>query len=66
LDDLTEDDVIYEARQKAVDMRIDPGIASLAYKRQVDAKSVPALASRICSFVWVNMKDIPCNIKYVQ
>jgi len=36
LDDLTDNDVIYEARQKAVDMRIGLDIASLAYKRQVD------------------------------
>lgn len=36
LDDLTDDDVIYEARQKAVDMRIGLDIASLAFKRQVD------------------------------
>ena len=36
VDDLTEADVIYHARQKGVDMRIGMDIASLAYKRQVD------------------------------
>jgi uncharacterized LabA/DUF88 family protein len=36
LADLSPDDVIYEARQKGVDMRIGIDIASLAYKRQVD------------------------------
>lgn len=35
-DDLGEDELIYEARQKGVDMRIGLDIASLAYKRLVD------------------------------
>jgi len=35
LSDLNEDDVIYDARQKAVDMRVGLDIASIAYKRQV-------------------------------
>ncbi len=35
-EDLTEDDVIPQARQKGVDMRIGLDIASLAYKKQVD------------------------------
>lgn len=50
LEDLTEDDVIPQARQKGVDMRIGLDIASLAYKKQVnqivlfagDADFVPA------------------------
>lgn len=33
---LSEKDVIYDVRQKGVDMRIGLDIASLAYKRQVD------------------------------
>ncbi|MBM3724896.1 MAG: NYN domain-containing protein [Acidobacteria bacterium] len=33
---LSEDDVLYEVRQKGVDMRIGLDIASLAFKRQVD------------------------------
>ncbi len=36
LDQLTEDDVRYEVRQKGVDMRLGLDIASLAYKKQVD------------------------------
>ena len=36
LSDLAEHDVVYEVRQKGVDMRIGLDIASLAYKRQVD------------------------------
>jgi uncharacterized LabA/DUF88 family protein len=35
LDELQEDDVVYEARQKAVDMRVGLDIASLAFKKQV-------------------------------
>lgn len=35
-DDLTESDVIPNARQKGVDMRIGLDISSLAYKKQVD------------------------------
>ena len=35
VEDLQEDDVVYEARQKAVDMRIGLDIASIAYKKQV-------------------------------
>lgn len=35
-EDLTEDDVIPQARQKGVDMRIGLDIASIAYKKQVD------------------------------
>lgn len=35
ISDLQEDDVVYEARQKAVDMRIGLDIASLAFKKQV-------------------------------
>lgn len=34
--DLSEDDIIYHARQKGVDMKIGLDIASLAYKRIVD------------------------------
>lgn len=34
--ELTESDVIYEARQKGVDMRIGLDISSLAYKKAVD------------------------------
>jgi len=33
---LTEDDVLYDIRQKGVDMRIGADITSLAYKKQVD------------------------------
>ena len=36
LDQLTEGDVEYEARQKGVDMRIGLDIAALAFKRQAD------------------------------
>ncbi|MCK5688387.1 NYN domain-containing protein [Myxococcota bacterium] len=36
LDDLTQDDVIFDIRQKGVDMKIGIDIASLAYKKQVD------------------------------
>jgi len=36
LDSLTEDDFIFVAQQKGVDMRIGVDIASLAYKKQVD------------------------------
>ncbi len=36
LDDLRENDVIYSAKQKGVDMKIGLDIASLAFKRQVD------------------------------
>jgi len=36
LDDLTEQDVQYDVRQKGVDMRLGLDVASLAYKRQVD------------------------------
>lgn len=36
LDDLTEDDFMFVAQQKGVDMRIGIDISSLAYKKQVD------------------------------
>lgn len=36
LSDLTEDDFIFVAQQKGVDMRIGVDIASLAFKKQVD------------------------------
>ncbi len=36
IDDLSESDVKYEARQKGVDMRIGLDIASLSYKKDVD------------------------------
>ncbi|MFO1351538.1 MAG: NYN domain-containing protein [Gammaproteobacteria bacterium] len=36
LEDLTENDVVYDARQKGVDMRIGLDIASMAFKHQVD------------------------------
>ena len=36
VNDLTDSDVRYEARQKGVDMKIGPDIASLAYKKSVD------------------------------
>ncbi|MEQ1531055.1 MAG: NYN domain-containing protein [Methylococcales bacterium] len=36
LTDLTENDVMYEARQKGVDMRIGLDISSLAYQKSVD------------------------------
>jgi len=36
LDQLSESEVEYEARQKGVDMRIGLDIAALAFKRQVD------------------------------
>ncbi len=36
LHDLTENDVMYEARQKGVDMRIGLDISSLAYQKSVD------------------------------
>jgi uncharacterized LabA/DUF88 family protein len=36
LDEISQDDVKYEVRQKGVDMRIGLDIASMAYKRQVD------------------------------
>jgi uncharacterized LabA/DUF88 family protein len=35
-DEISQDDVKYEVRQKGVDMRIGLDIASMAYKRQVD------------------------------
>lgn len=35
-DQLTDDDFIYDIRQKGVDMKIGLDIASVAYKRQVD------------------------------
>ncbi|MDX8407955.1 MAG: NYN domain-containing protein [Mariprofundaceae bacterium] len=68
---LQEEDVIYEARQKAVDMRIGLDIASIAYKEQVqrivlvagDSDFVPAakLARRegidfILDPMWSNIK----------
>lgn len=36
VDDLTEDDVIYELRQKGIDIKIGVDIASMAIKRLVD------------------------------
>lgn len=36
LDDLTDDDLVYRAKQKGVDMKIGLDIATLAYKRLVD------------------------------
>ena len=36
IEDLQENDIIYEIRQKGVDMRIGLDIASLAFKKQVD------------------------------
>lgn len=36
IETLTENDLIYEAKQKGVDMRIGLDIASLAFKKQVD------------------------------
>lgn len=36
LDSLTEDDFMFVAQQKGVDMRIGVDIASLAYKKQID------------------------------
>lgn len=36
IEDLTEDEVFYDVRQKSVDMKIGLDIASLAFKRQVD------------------------------
>jgi uncharacterized LabA/DUF88 family protein len=36
VDDLADDDFVYDARQKGVDMRVGVDIASLAFKRQVD------------------------------
>jgi uncharacterized LabA/DUF88 family protein len=36
LDELTENDFVFVAQQKGVDMRVGVDIASLAYKKQVD------------------------------
>ena len=36
LEELTEDDFVFVAQQKGVDMRVGVDIASLAYKKQVD------------------------------
>lgn len=72
LDDLTENDFMFVAQQKGVDMRIGIDIASLAYKKQVDqiilisgdSDFVPAakLARRegidfILDPMWADIKD---------
>ena len=72
IEDLTENDFVFNAQQKGVDMKIGLDIASLAYKRQVDqiiliagdSDFVPAskLARRegidfILDPMWAEIKD---------